>query len=282
MLCQIEMCCRYGETFDRIVVVQTNHARAAMFRDSFDNYFVSRDKRLVLNARDLSQRYDRMDVYPAFLRGRLSSYFVRNSERNDRLVDRATGLPPSFDFDKDYAQPLLVHHNFGGGQLAKDALGRIQLNGRMAAELERRRRSLPAGYTALHIRHTDIKSRYRGRLHALADEIRDPIFVATDNPDSLAHCRQAFGQDRVVSFANIGRRAGRALHLRPLRFGARSRNTDAILDLLLLALADRTVIFELEPNPAGARYSGFSLLALDLASSPAVVRALLSSPSFRP
>ena len=54
-----------------------------------------------------------------------------------------------------------------------------------------------------------------------------------------------------------------------------ARNRDAILDLLMLALAKELVLFELEPNKFGIRHSGFSVLAKDLRSANSILKGLI-------
>ena len=274
MLCQIERACRYGNRFGRTVIVETDHQCAFEFRDRFSDYFVSRQRRLVLSAERFRDQFDRMDVFPGFLRGRVTRYLVRNEGREGRLVDLETGLRPSFDFDLDYREPLLVHHDFGGGRLSLDALRRMRIGDAVAAELRRRRGLIGGAYVALHIRNTDYKAMYKDRLGELAQTLQGPIFVATDNRVSLDDCRRGFGAARVASFSNLGNPSGQPLHHLSSAAEARERNMDAIVDLLMLSLADRIHAFELEPNPVGARVSGFTTLAIDLHATPAVLRRL--------
>lgn len=282
MLCQIERACRYADRFGRTVIVETDHQGAIEFRDRFADYFVSRQRRLVLSAERVRHRFDAMEVFPSFLRGRVTSYRPRNTGREGRTVDEATGLRVSFDFERDYDQPLLVHHDFGGGRHSLDALRRLRIGDAVAAELRRRRGSIGGSYAALHIRNTDYRARYRDRLDELAQRLSGPIFVATDNRASLDDCRQAFGAARVISFANLSHPAGQPLHHLGPEADARERNLDAVVDLLMLALADSVHGFELEPNPVGAKVSGFTSLAIDLHEAPAVLRRLAPQAFARP
>ena len=87
MLCQIDLACRYAERFDRTVIVDTKHQSKIYFRDSFSNYFASRQDRLVLDADQVFGRLDQLDVFPQFLAGRVTRYGVGFDGASHRFVD---------------------------------------------------------------------------------------------------------------------------------------------------------------------------------------------------
>ena len=274
MLCQVERCCRYAERFDRTVIVETDHQTATEFRDAFSNYFVSHDRRLILSAERFRGQFDAVSVFPEPLRRRVTAYSSHNGGREARTVEDASGVRISFDFDRDYPHALIVHHDFGGGRHSIDALGRMLLAPALVRELTRRLALLPRPYAALHIRNTDYKADYRHRLTSLADEIAGAVFIATDNRASLEDCRTAFGAGRVYSFADLSEADGRPLYQLSPTDPARRRNTDAVLDLIMLGLADRYETFELTPNWVGTLVSGYTSLALDLRASPNVLESI--------
>src|ERR1019366_9078394 len=109
MLCQIERACLYAERFDRTVIVDTAYSKT-YFRDRFSSYFASRQPRLVLDADAAAERLDQLAVFPNFLAGRVSRYATRFDRDLARFVEEESGLIPSFDFDRDYAEPLIVTH----------------------------------------------------------------------------------------------------------------------------------------------------------------------------
>ena len=77
MLCQIERCCRYAETHDRTVLIDTEYRNTRAFRDRFSRYFVSRQDRVVLKTDHLSAYADLTDVFPTVAAGRLEDYRTR-------------------------------------------------------------------------------------------------------------------------------------------------------------------------------------------------------------
>ena len=55
-------------------------------------------------------------------------------------------------------------------------------------------------------------------------------------------------------------------------------NRDAIIDLVLLALSQQCYAFELEPNAYNMKYSGFSMLALNLQTAKPILSQLIGRP----
>jgi hypothetical protein len=275
-LCQIELACRYAERFGRTVIVDTHTQSKRYFRDSFSNYFVSLQNNLVLDADGVRERFDALDVFPKFLAGRVSRYTTRFDWNAYSFVDEEIGLRVSFDLDRDYAEPLLVHHASGGGKISIGALARMRLEDSLTKVLLRRIQQIGPRYSGIHVRNTDYKARYEHLIGRAAIEPNDPIFLATDNRDTVAYCRSIFGAARLFSFASLPAEAGIAAHHVTDPAEAYERNRDAVLDLVMLALASRLYLFELEPNPHGAKYSGFSILAANLHNAKPVLKRLIS------
>jgi hypothetical protein len=276
MLCQIDLACRYAERFDRTVIVDTKYQSKTYFRDSFSNYFVSRRDRLVLNADEVFGRLDELDVFPQFLAGRVSSYGVRFDGKSHRFVEGDTGLAPTFDSSRDYDQPLLVHHSSGGGTNGIGALGGLRLQDALVEVLVQRLGQVGRGYSGVHVRNTDYKAKYEKTMVSGKIDLAHPIFLATDNRDTLAWFRSIFGPERIHAFARLPDVAGERLHHIDDPTQAFERNRDSILDLVMLALASRLYLFELQPNAYGAKYSGFSVLAANLHNAKPVLRTLIS------
>ena len=282
MFCQIERCCLYGDRFGRTVIVETDNQCAIHFRDRLSTYFRSRQPRLVLDASRFRARFDRVQVFPAALQGRVTSYEILYNAGLNRFVEVVSGVRPTFDFERDYGEALLVHQDFDGGRLSLGAMKRMRLRDPIAAELNRRRRVMGGSYEAVHIRNTDYQTRYRDHLDDLARRVDGPIFIATDNRETLEHCRQAFGAWRVFSFSDLDVPPGQPLH--ELRPGdpVRERNTDAIVDLVMLAMAERIHSFQLAPNSINTTISGFTELAIGLHEAPDVLRRLAPQAYRRP
>jgi hypothetical protein len=275
ILCQIERACRYAERFDRTVFVDTDYPGTRYIRDAFSRYFVSGQARLVLDADAIRGRIDDLEVFPGFLAGRTNRYGARYDHTVKNFVDEETGRPISFDFDTDYPQPLLVHHAAGGGTLSIGALSRIRVSEDLAAQLRERLAAIGRDYVALHIRNTDYRTEYERWLMENRSKIVGPVFVATDNLATVAHCRSILGAERVHSFATLEAEAGQPVHPIADRADAYQRNCDAILDLFMLACARQLYVFKLMPNLHGVNYSGFSMLAANLQRSEHLLERLI-------
>jgi len=222
-----------------------------------------------------------VDVFPNFLGNDLVRYDANFDRDLGYFVKKNTRQPITFDFNKDYNEPLLVHH--ASGRLHRTsvaALSRLRLHKNLGDELSKRLRSIGSNYVSVHIRNTDYTTNYQPLLNQLKghNALRDceSLFVATDDIACLAFCRDLFRSINIVSFSKLPQETRRAIHRLSERDDIFERNRDAILDLLMLALSHKFIFFEINQNRWGAKYSGFSILALDLRNSMTVLNELIS------
>ena len=237
MISQIGKCCRYGDRYGRLVVVDTDFAGAINFRAPFSDYFVSHDRNLVLSSQGLG-----LDDITSTL--------------------RADDEPSGFDFEKDSAEPVLVHHSMGGGlRKVRIALGRLSVSHVVRQEVAKRMAVIGGPYAAVHIRHTDYATDYQQRLEALQKSVGLPLFVATDNRAVLADAISIFGPGNVFSFSTLPEQAGQPAHT-DTRLDAKTGNLDALCDLIMLAVAsDYHMMPILQTAGQAWNYSGFSRFA---------------------
>jgi hypothetical protein len=281
VLCQIERVCRYAERFNRTAVIDTNHRSTSSIKDHFSRYFVSRQKGVILDSTEMESRLRSGSVVPNFLAGDCHRYDAHFDHEVAHFVESTTRQPITFDFTKDYAEPLLVHHDSGrenGASLA--ALSRLRLRADLSDELIKRLKTIGTHYAAIHIRNTDYTTNYQ----PLLDQIKnhpallncENLFVATDDIACLQFCRSLFSGIKISSFSKLPQASGLPIHQLSDRDDIYERNKDAILDLVMLALSSKLFFFAINPNRWGAMYSGFSVLALDLQSSRKVLNGLIS------
>ena len=275
ILSQIDNACRYAELAGRTVVVETDSPSTAHFKDAFSNYFISKQPYLRLSAANYKHLFDTLEVYPTCLFGRVNSYAARYMHEKQGYVDAETSTRLSFDFNRLYNEPLLVHHSDGSNGNSLSALGRMRLHDGIVDTLVDRLRTIGSPYSAIHIRHTDYQTNYESELIKLQPLIRGAIFLATDNRVVVEFCRSIFGNDRVYSFARLPDRAGKPVHLLESGDPTYQINKDAIVDLLLLALARRFYCFSLKNNIQGTQHSGFTVLASRLKNFPLVLHYLI-------
>jgi hypothetical protein len=275
MLSQIERCCRYAEMTDRSVIVDTKFGRES-FGDDFDRYFISRQSRLVLSASELRADLDRAEVFPTGLKGRVSSYDWYRDETSKLHVDRQTGEPLTFDFAQDYPHDLLVHQQPRRRPYAVSAFMRLRLQPQLTHELLARFAKIGGPYLGVHIRHTDYQSDYQPVIEQVAAAKLKKLFLATDNQQILDLFRTSLPGKEIHSFARDLSVDGNPIHLRSADKGdVFRRNNDAILDLLLLALSGHIVSADITNSPYGFKKSGFTVLAMELASQKRYLSELL-------
>lgn len=225
LLTQIERVCAYAEKYGRTVIVDTNYHQSDYFRDDLSNYLTSRSSTLALSAMALPAGVQQMDVHPKFLAGRLGRYGTHFEPGRNFLEDE-TGKRISFDFGRDYSEPLLVHHSSGGNQSSVLALKRVWLNGALAGALLERLRRIGSAYTSVHVRNTDYTTAYHEPIARLK-AISGPVFVATDSAPCLAYCMETLGPGRVFSFAALPETDSASLHKTRQAGNAYQRNSDA-------------------------------------------------------
>jgi hypothetical protein len=262
MLCQIEKCCRYAETYGRRVVVQTDGGFHPSFQLCLGHYLISMQERLVFAEALGEGFFEGLSVQPRSLQGRLSETDFLPA-RGIGLRDRVSGDLISFDFMKEHAEDVLVHNLFGGGDDAFSALARVRLHDAVADEIVARIGEMGAGYPAVHVRHTDMRSEYESVLQELQRCQFDRLFLATDNGDVVKDFRSRLRGTVIYSFSDLPEQAGQPVHrLRGLNRSDRHRlNQQAFVDLLLLALSDRLFLCQRED---GRQPGGFSRLAMHL------------------
>ncbi len=282
VLTQIELCCQYAEQTGRIVIVDTNYANDHFFSDDFGKYFVSLQEKLIFDPRAFEDLFDRLTVYPEFLSGRTGDYYQTFDLGTWRWSESVTKLPITFDFTKNYPHQLLIQHQFGGGEISKQALLRMRLQPGITDELVTRLDSIGPAYSAIHVRHTDYKTNYWPALSSLKNSNIKRLFVATDNRSVLEDFKAALGQERVFSFADFLSTDGEPIHNLELSSDETySRNRDAILDLVMLALSSQLFILNIEPNKLAMKVSGFSSLARSLWASKIILKHLIGRSDIR-
>ena len=281
IISRIGNCVRYGDRFNRFVIVDTNFGGAVHFRDEFSNYFVSHDNDLILTSKDHVAQFDHLATYPHSFTGRINSYRASYDNSKSAYADLETGEITNFDFTKNYSEPLLLSHASGGGmRKAKIALRRLSLSELLRKEVELRLARIGGVYSSIHIRNSDFTTDYEAHVKELQQRNSGLIYVATDNLKALNFCRELFGANRVFNFSTLPQDAGNPIHSNTL-LDARAHNIDAICDLILLASAKTYYFFPLSnPHLTGAKYSGYSKLAEALHNDKVLLRQFIRADAF--
>ena len=274
MLNQIERCYSYAVACSRFLIVDTSYAHSESFRDRFSIYFHSRHRRMLLDNPLSDGELDSLEAFPSFVSGRVSSYRVDFDAGRRTYVEAESRQPITFNMRATYREPLLVHHQHGGGLRSIFCLGHLTLSPMMRTRLEERMQRLPAGYAALHVRNTDMQSDYRPTLAEIRKRSVRDLFVATDDRRVIGECRAALPGTTIHSFSDIPDSGGKPIHLGFSTAEAEVRNSDAILDLLIVAQA--SVLFLCRKlGEGGPQISGYSRLASLLNENPDYIHQLL-------
>jgi len=275
MLNQIEIAYQYAISHDRCVIVDTNHVSSKHFRDDFEHYFTSTDDRLILSLNTYNAELNELDVYPTFLTGKVDNYHIEFSQNYGCWVETKSKMPILFDFGKDYTETVLVQQHFGGGVRSINALQKLRIKSWLAKMLKDRINSIGGAYHAVHVRNTDLKTDYVTAIESLKKLNINRLFVATDSAEVLNAFKIEFG-NQLISFSDIqpevNLNSNGSLHFE--NNNPRKNNTNAILDLLTLAMAETLHMVELH-GCTWAKYSGFSVLAMLLKSNPNTLKDLI-------
>ena len=247
------------------------------YGDEFDRYFISRQTRLILSASELRSALDCARGFSARPEGARLVLQVA-SGRNPQAchVDSQTGEPLTFDFAQDYPHELLVHQQPRRRPYAVSVFMRLRLAAAIDAGTPRAIGKIGGPYLGVHIRHTDYQSDYHPLIEQLAAAKMARVFLATDNQQVLDEFRPSLPGKEIHSFAKDLSVDGNPIHLRSADEGdVFRRNSDAILDLLLLALSGHIVSADITNSPYGFKKSGFTVLAMELASQKRYLSELL-------
>lgn len=276
MLCQIGKCAIYAEKHQRQLVIDTFNTA---FRDDFSRYFTPINHgRITMANQALLEHLGVLDVAPACLSGRVNAYPSLYTAERKHFITADTLETISFDFRQAYQEPLLVHHNCGGGLHSIDALQRLRLTRPMIDAFRARLATLGGPYAAIHVRHTDYQSDYIKFFNHLAGRIpQDRIVICTDSLEVLEYGKRFFR--KPVSHFSILPDQHTPLHSNP-HLNKQQVNSDSILDLLMLGRANTLFITTISNGARhnGTRYSGYSRLAAALNRNQPVIDSLLSAP----
>lgn len=282
ILCTIERARRYAEKYDRVLFVDTNYVNTDYIKDDFSNYFKSKDKIVHLNSSPIARKLVDLTIFPYCVADKVNRYHAYYDFGLGNFAEQDSRQRISFNFDVDYAEQLLVLHACGGGRgLGVSLLSRLQLSDDLADQLARRLNTIGGPYLGVHIRHTDYKCDYERSLallkpRLLLDTNCNNLFVATDNIDCLNHCKALFSPFNIFSFSSLPKVAGTPIHYRPDTSNRFQENADAILDVVMLALAKSLFPLPLAPGQP-VLLSGFSILACELRNNPVVLERLAPS-----
>jgi hypothetical protein len=281
-LCQIELCLRHAETFDRTLILDLSDSKGFSKFERFFRWKVPAAGVQTILLPDRITMLNALPCRPAEVTGRLTDYRSCNARLPDgRMVNclEGTTIPLSSDLSRDYPEPVLLHDARRGGDYSKSFLQRVTLEPGLAREIAENFLSLGPDYAAIHIRHTDFRTEdWRSFLKSIRGDLSGrTALVCSDNVAVIEGARMILKDTHVRTVTEIPRRDGRPLHVWPDADQATVSEVHhkAFIDLFCLAAATDlfwTVEWQL-------RASGFSRLAGALCEDRALLTSLLGEAS---
>lgn len=282
MLCQIARCLVYCRRTGRYLYVDGSRSG---FLDDLSKYFeFSEDVSGQLSLSDEEcTMLNSLQVAPASFSSRLATYQTQFGRLDAKLatrsfsanrVDAETGIVPTFDFDRDYDEAVLLHESGGGGLRSLGAVRKLRLQEPIARAVQAALAALGGRYHSIHIRSGDaqVECDYVEFFEGLSlGSTVKSIHLACDQRQVQDHARMVLSSYKVFTFDDLPRTGGRRLHENP-HIPRWETNLHCIVDLVLLAGADNIV---LAPSLVrGKKFSsGFSRLAGKLHRRPKTLNA---------
>jgi hypothetical protein len=308
-LCQIELCWKYAELYNRVLIVDTEYLVATGISVPFSKLFktLNYNENIIFDvSTTLLNNLDQLNTFPPSCKGRLNSYKTKLNQ-NLRHVDNYTGAILSFNFNNDYREDLLVHDQFGNGDKGINCLARLKLTNIFRGDLLSYLSPLIGKeHIAIHIRHSDYQTDYKRafeeiyeksinqRLLICSDSIevirfaniffdRSEVFTLSLPPDTggvsiptfaTFHCDDMQSYDLIVkAFADlIGLATAKEVFFARLSLGIFNNTTNKYSDISHIFNKVNTN----QVVPTGANgFSGFSVLVNSLRKNPLVINQIL-------
>lgn len=277
MLCQIELCCRYAEQHDRIVLIDTDYEKSSSFNDDLSRYFISKNERIIIKKEHIIDIIsDEQDVFPEFLRDRINTYSTLPKVPFSPYLDDKAAAPISFDWGRAYNHRMLVHHQEGGGGWSVFALARFGLKAELRQEILRSLKRIGGAFDAVHVRHTDYTSNYGELIQWVQSQGLPKIFLATDNRAVVDDFRGQINGKEIFNFSENLSTDNNPIHLnKPSPDRIFQRNIECIRDLIILCFGQRLSFVSVNGFNGKKYPSGFSQLAKNLRRNEVVLRGLM-------
>lgn len=277
--CQIEKCWRYAEKSGRTLIIDTR--RSCLFGE-FSEFFTPVDASIKVeaNTTEVNVAINALDCYPPLINGPkinelLDAHSTVYSEKHRNLIDRVSGALLTFDFEKDYSEPVLVHEQFGGGDLSFGLLERITISENIRSVVLDRIARLEKDYVAIHVRNTDYQTNYELLFNRIYPEVAGKsVLICSDDAEVIAKAKDFFDTSTVLNASEIPYTNQMPLHGERTMKADEDRKASAInsiVDLCALGLSDKLYFM----NVTAGHPSGFSSLARHLNENKRLVLSLL-------
>ncbi len=277
--CQIEKCWEYAERSGRTLIIDTRNS--CLFGE-FSDFFQAKDALIKIesNTSKVDMAINSLDCYPPRMHGpqvngMLDARATVYSKEQGNMADRVSGALLTFDFDRDYSEPVLIHEQFGGGDSSFSLLERITISESVRPIVLDRIAGLGRDYVAIHVRNTDYQTDYESLFDRIYPEMAGKsVLVCSDDAGVIQKARRFFDASTVLSSSEIPHTNQKPLHGERTMKSDQDRTMSAIasiVDLCALALSSRLYFMDVKAGHP----SGFSRLARHLNENKQLVYQLL-------
>ena len=240
MLGQIEKCYRYCRKYKRKLFIDGS---LSGFLDDFANYFIPRDA--IMSFEKIDFLTPPFDVFPKCLSNDLYNY-KEGYDRNICLYTAKDGIPITFDFEKDYDEQILIHHQAGGGFIGILTLARlglkedIKLHIRSIIEDLKKQAGNNGKYYAIHVRSTDARTDYKSYFNDIKNKLDKTTFLCTDDYECQQYAKMFFGErvKPVTDIPDLSSCPKKTLHYNQY-IDRYKTNVGALTDLFILACSEK-------------------------------------------
>jgi hypothetical protein len=282
-LCQIEYCWQYAEKTNRHLIIDTLKSGVMA---NFSEFFLPLHENDAVRVSfetsgQLLETLNLCSCAPVEIQNRIDTYQIKYVPGELFLRDAETSARLGFDFDKDYEESLLVHHNAGGGNSSHKAIQRIRFNEKTAKKIGERLASIGTDYDTVHVRNTDYTCDYKAFFETIYTKVCNrKLLVCSDDDRVVQFARAYFNQSAVLSLSSSTSAIGKPLH-HPTNYGTDEERCEAtvrsLVDMVALAYSENlyvTTVTSPDGKTPGIR-SGFSNLCVFLNKNKSILDGLL-------
>ena len=275
IFCQLELCWRYAETFDRALIL--DGCTCGML-GSFSPFLVPKESKVPVFTNvtpELFAHLTTLSCHPRSIEGRIHEYLSVLQPDIDRMVVSDSREVVTFDMDRDYAEQVLVHEQPGGGTLSQAGITRVTLAPQIIPTVEAALQKLPPDYIGIHVRNTDLRTAYGELFEELFVKVTgENVLICSDDPSVVSFGMNYFELSKVYSSSEAPNLDGKATHhpwSHPDDATKLTAVIASIIDLLALGGAEKLYFTKV----LDGRISGFSRLAEYISQNKSIRESLL-------
>jgi len=242
-----------------------------LFVGEFSDYFAPVDASINVetNTAKIDTVINTLDCYPPLkikpqINETLEAHGTIYSKEHHNLADIVSGALLTFDFEKDYSESILVHEQFGGGDLSFDLLERITISESIRSIVLDRIARLDKDHVANQVRNTGYHKNYESLLNKIYPALAGKsVLICSDDADVIARAKSFFSASAVFSSSEIPHTNRKPLHGELTMKADEYRKASAtspIVDLCALGLSGKLYFMDV----TAGHPSGFSRLAKHL------------------